>query len=960
MALRTRPTQFPELGSGVATEQLTAASRLVSYLTGFAIQPNKAIVGGNAFAHESGIHQDGVIKNPLTYEIMTPQSVGLSGSQLTIGKLSGRRGPPGQAPRARLRARGRGARRDLPPGGRPRRRQEGGHRRGPPRARRAALVRGPGVGRDRRLERDLVARRQRDGLGRRSTSAARTGTAETTGNGPVNALFGAVDEALQPVLGWHPVLTEYEIKAVSAGEDAQGQVLVRCRRSSDEGPGALVVTGHGLSTNIIEASLEAYLVAVNKLHGAEINGVSVAFVAPRQRRVAAMSRTRPATRALPRRDHPRRRRRAGGRRRRATRRRRGRRRASASRVDWSRAPRRRRRHRRATGSPSATRTSPPAARPTRSCSVRSAARSGPTRARRSGPSRRSSPCAAVSGCTPTSARCSVHPALAGSSPLRPELLDGVDMLIVRELTGGIYFGDRTEASGEPGARTGARHAALRRARDPARSSGWRSSWPGRGAAASPQVDKANVLATSRLWRRIADEIAAEYPDVRLDHQLVDSCAMLLVRRPADFDVIVTENLFGDILSDEAAVLAGSLGVLPSASLGERRTDARHSSGCTSRSTAPRRTSPAATSRTRSARSCPRRCCCGPRSGATMRPTRSRRPSRRALDDGWRTADLADPADPADGLVVVGTTGFATAVVEALEPAPGVAGMTGPVRTPIADARSSSTTRRCATARRARTSPCRWPTSCASRGCSTSSGCPSSRAAGRAPTPRTSSSSPPPGRCAGNGPSWPRSGSTRHRSNKPEDDPNLRELVAAETPVVTIFGKSWLLHVIEVLGATPDENLDMIADSVGFVVDRGREAVYDAEHFFDGYKADRDYALATLRAARQAGARTLVLCDTNGGTLTDELVTIIGDVRASLEARPRRAGLSPGASTPTTTPSSRWPTRWPPWRPGSATSRPRSTAMASGPATRTWSASWPTSRSRRPTSSSRPAAATCRA
>ena len=96
MALRTRPTQFPELGSGVQTEQITAASRLVSYLTGFAVQPNKAIVGGNAFAHESGIHQDGVIKNPLTYEIMTPQSVGLTGSQLTIGKLSGRRGLQGK------------------------------------------------------------------------------------------------------------------------------------------------------------------------------------------------------------------------------------------------------------------------------------------------------------------------------------------------------------------------------------------------------------------------------------------------------------------------------------------------------------------------------------------------------------------------------------------------------------------------------------------------------------------------------------------------------------------------------------------------------------------------------------------------------------------------------------------------------------------------------------------------
>ena len=126
------------------------------------------------------------------------------------------------------------------------------------------------------------------------------------------------------------------------------------------------------------------------------------------------------------------------------------------------------------------------------------------------------------------------------------------------------------------------------------------------------------------------------------------------------------------------------------------------------------------------------------------------------------------------------------------------------------------------------------------------------------------------------------GSTRHRSNRPTDDPNLRELVAAETPVVTIFGKSWLLHVVEVLGATPQENLDMIADSVGFVVDRGREAVYDAEHFFDGYKADREYALATLRAARQAGARSLVLCDTNGGTLTDELIRIVGDVRSSLD------------------------------------------------------------------------------
>ena len=126
------------------------------------------------------------------------------------------------------------------------------------------------------------------------------------------------------------------------------------------------------------------------------------------------------------------------------------------------------------------------------------------------------------------------------------------------------------------------------------------------------------------------------------------------------------------------------------------------------------------------------------------------------------------------------------------------------------------------------------------------------------------------------------GSTRHRSNRPEKDPNLHELVAAETPVVTIFGKSWLLHVTEVLGASPSQNLDMVSDSVRFVAERGREVVYDAEHFFDGYKADRAYALATLRAAREAGAGTLVLCDTNGGTLTDELQQIVVDVRGALE------------------------------------------------------------------------------
>src|SRR5690349_9978326 len=125
------------------------------------------------------------------------------------------------------------------------------------------------------------------------------------------------------------------------------------------------------------------------------------------------------------------------------------------------------------------------------------------------------------------------------------------------------------------------------------------------------------------------------------------------------------------------------------------------------------------------------------------------------------------------------------------------------------------------------------------------------------------------------------GSTRHRSNTATGDPNLTELLRAETPVVTIFGKSWELHVTEVLGATLEENLAMIADSVRLMVDEGRELVYDAEHFFDGYKANPGYAIRTLRAAMDGGARTLVLCDTNGGTLTDELLRIIGETRAAI-------------------------------------------------------------------------------
>jgi 3-isopropylmalate dehydrogenase len=164
----------------------------------------------------------------------------------------------------------------------------------------------------------------------------------------------------------------------------------------------------------------------------------------------------------------------------------------------------------------------------------------------------------------------VHPALVPSSPLRPDLLEGVDLLIVRELTGGLYFGDRTEAAGEIGERVAS--DTLPYAEPEIRRVVRLAFQLARGRRRRlTSVDKANVLATSRLWRTVVDDLRPEYPDVEASHQLVDSCAMLLVRKPAAFDVLVTENLFGDILSDEASVLAGSLGMLPSASLGERRT-----------------------------------------------------------------------------------------------------------------------------------------------------------------------------------------------------------------------------------------------------------------------------------------------------------------------------------------------------------------------------------------------------
>jgi 3-isopropylmalate dehydrogenase len=162
------------------------------------------------------------------------------------------------------------------------------------------------------------------------------------------------------------------------------------------------------------------------------------------------------------------------------------------------------------------------------------------------------------------------PALIGASTLRPEVVDGLDLMIVRELTGDIYYGEpRGLKSGPDGGRTGYNtmrysageieriaHVAFRLARTRRRK--------------VASVDKANVLETSWLWREVVGEVAAAYPDVELRHLYVDAAAMELVRHPGSFDVILAPNLFGDILSDEAAMLTGSIGMLPSGALGEGR------------------------------------------------------------------------------------------------------------------------------------------------------------------------------------------------------------------------------------------------------------------------------------------------------------------------------------------------------------------------------------------------------
>ena len=255
----------------------------------------------------------------------------------------------------------------------------------------------------------------------------------------------------------------------------------------------------------------------------------------------------------------------------------------------------------------------------------------------------------------------VHPVLRPSSPIRPELLDGVDLLIVRELTSGLYFGRPSEQRETPEGRAAIdtlwyTEAQIRRvvrlAFELAR---------GRRKSLT-SVDKANVLATSRLWRTLVEEIRPEFPDVEASHQLVDSMAMFLVRRPASFDVVVTENMFGDILSDEASVLAGSLGMLPSASVGARRT----AHGLLGLYEPIHGSAPAMANQDRAnpigtimSGAMLLRWSLGQAAAADALEAAVSR----ALDDGYRTPDLMRQDPNADQLRPVGTQGMVDAIVD---------------------------------------------------------------------------------------------------------------------------------------------------------------------------------------------------------------------------------------------------------------------------------------------------------
>lgn len=251
--------------------------------------------------------------------------------------------------------------------------------------------------------------------------------------------------------------------------------------------------------------------------------------------------------------------------------------------------------------------------------------------------------------------------LAGASTLRPEVIDGVDLMIVRELTGGLYFGERHRYYDEEGA--GPNGAKGQRAVDTLEYREYEVERIARQAFESARkrkgkvtsVDKANVLDTSRMWREIVHRVHdADYADVELEDMLVDNTAMQLINRPADFDVVVTENMFGDILSDEAAQITGSLGMLASASLGDGVALFEPSHGSAPDIAGKGIANPLA--QIMSAGMMLRfGLALGDAADAVDNAVAA------VLDDGWRTGDIADASTPKDH--ILGTAAMGDKVVE---------------------------------------------------------------------------------------------------------------------------------------------------------------------------------------------------------------------------------------------------------------------------------------------------------
>ncbi len=282
MALHTRPTRFRGAATRVATEQITATSRLVSYLTGIPVQPNKSVVGANAFAHESGIHQDGFLKNPLTYEILTPESVGLSGSTLTLGKLSGRAGFD-----ERLRQLGIHVEPDELDTLYAEAIRLADQKKQVTDADLLALAEQHADPVPQLVELEHWATASRQGESSSGNVSlfydGRTFRAFAGGNGPVDALLKAVDNALEQIISERPRLIDYGLRSVGSGEDAQGEATVKIAAQAGATEAPQVFTGHGLSTNVVEASLRAYLSAVNKLIAEHPAAAAVLAVAKERR-----------------------------------------------------------------------------------------------------------------------------------------------------------------------------------------------------------------------------------------------------------------------------------------------------------------------------------------------------------------------------------------------------------------------------------------------------------------------------------------------------------------------------------------------------------------------------------------------------------------------------------------------------------------------------------------------------